>query len=106
MLALMRLAFPSLLMGAALATGQPCLLQNTQFILDDVLEGQADKLQTSCWTLANYPFRLYLLDCDDDHPEKQKNFNMLFHLFIQPFALLSQAEALPPKGPAEPVHSL
>ena len=103
---LMRLPFPSLLMGAAMASGQPGLLQNTQFILDDVLEGQADKLQTSCWTLANYPLRTHILTHSATNPEKQQNFNMLFHLFIQPFALLNRSAALQPEEQSEPVHSL
>lgn len=70
--------FPSLLMGAAMAAGQPCLLRNTQLILNGLLEGKADKLQTTCWTL----FRT----CGPD-----ERIVLLFRLFIEPFALLNQA---------------
>ena len=80
---LMQQPFPSLLMGAAMDAGQPCLLQNTRLILNDIFAGEADKLQTSCKALIRHSgFRERSIEekCD-----------MLFRLFVEPFALMNQS---------------
>ena len=82
---LLRLPFPSLLMGAAMASGQPCLLRNTQLLLDDVLDGNADNLQTTCRDLIHK-----ICDCGKD-----AGTALLLRLFVEPFALLNQSLNVP-----------
>ena len=109
---LLRQPFPTPLMGAAIAAGQPCLLQNTRLILADFFKGNADKLQTSCLELTSN-----LIDClkarerylkieeieerylDTEEMEGmylnaqeiEDMYNLLFLVFIEPFALLNQS---------------
>lgn len=78
---LLRKPFPSILLGAAMATGQPCLLWNTEDILNTVLDGDKDR-PTSCLTLLQE--MLWRAD-------EQKAYTVLFRLLVEPFALMDQA---------------
>lgn len=80
---LLREPIPSILLGAALLSGQPCLLQNAQTILDN----RQLKPGSSCWTLM-----VRILKELSDMEELQ-SYTTLFHLLVEPFAFMDQSAA-------------
>lgn len=89
----LRKPFPTVLMGTAMVSGQPCLLWNTEDILDKALDGNTDKRPTSCQTLLE-EMLWYCADADGEIMDDNvtgKNYAVVFRLLVEPFALMNQA---------------
>lgn len=89
----------SVMLGAALMSGQPSLRWNAQKLLDEVIQEDQSRPLTSGWTLlAKLLERLRTTVETLDTEKELVVYTLLFHFLVEPFALMYQSTACCPEG--------
>lgn len=99
----------SVMLGAALMSGQPSLRWSAQKLLDEVIQDDETRLRTSGWTLlAALLERLRTAVEALDEEKELAGYTLLFHFLVEPFALMYQSTAFYPVGgvprPTQPTN--
>lgn len=82
---------PTVLLGAALVSGQPCLLWNAQTVLEEAMDGKTDWRRASGWTLMSKIVNKIASDSIE-----QEAAGWAFRFLVEPFALMNQSTTVYP----------
>lgn len=92
---LLQAPVPSVMLGAALTSGQPCLLWNAENLLNEIIKDDQTRFQTSSWTLLEALLKLIR----SANPDVELNgYVLLFHFLVEPFALMNRSTVFYPPG--------
>lgn len=80
--------FATIMLGAALMSGQPFLIWNTERLLNEIIKDSQTRSQASGWTMLAALMRIIR---SPDPAKEQYGYAMLFHTLVVPFALMDQS---------------